>query len=223
MDIVYHQDYNKLDDRQLVELVLTGNEEALLFLIFVRYAPLLKKLCRKFYENLFFLEQLQVELLISLKNDDFHALRSFGWRSTFGHWLGIVAGNLFQRKMPELIGISKFTLSIGEDHENEQVCLPEPEHPHEHDMNMVLLLEAIQILEDKDQRFILLKEFDGYSPKEIAAMLESVRRKENRLKTRVVDGRTEEIIPNDKYIHMLKGRTKENLKEIIRKLKSELE
>ena len=125
--------------------------------------------------------------------------------------------------MPELIGISKFTLSIGEDHENEQVCLPEPEHPHEHDMNMVLLLEAIQILEDKDQRFILLKEFDGYSPKEIASMLESVRRKENRLKTRVVDGRTEEIIPNDKYIHMLKGRTKENLKEIIRKLKSELE
>lgn len=222
MHIEFLQDYNLLDDRQLVELILVGNEEALLYLIFVKYAPLLKKLCRKYYGDLFFFEELQVELLILLKTDNYHALRSFGWRSSFGTWLGKVAGNLFIKKIPELIGITKNPLSIGENKENGELSLPEPEHPHEHNMNMVLLVEAIQKLEDKDQRFIILREFEGYSPKEIAGQLERIRRKENRLKTRKVNGQIEEIIPSAEYIHMLKGRAKDNLKEIIRELKKEL-
>ena len=124
--------------------------------------------------------------------------------------------------MPELIGISKFTVSIGEDGEKGEFNPPEPEPPHEHDINMVLLIEAIQQLEDKDQRFILFKEFDGYEPKEIAQQLESYRRREKRLKTRKLEGNhIEEIIPSAEYVHMLKGRTKTNLLTIINKLKKE--
>lgn len=215
--------YKDLSDKELVDLTLQeGNEEAILYIIFDKYDPLLKKLCRRYYEDLFYYEQLQTELYILLKENDWHALRSFGWRSSFGTWLGTVAGNLFIKKMPELIGISKFTVSIGEDGEKGEFNPPDPEPPHEHDINMVLLIEAIQQLEDKDQRFILFKEFDGYEPKEIAQQLESYRRREKRLKTRTLEGnRIEEIIPSAEYVHMLKGRTKINLITIINKLKKE--
>jgi len=223
MHIAYHQQYEKLDDRQIVDLVLDGNEEAMLYLLFERYSPLLKKLCVRYYGDLYFLEQLQVELLILLKTKDWHALRNFGWRSSFGTWLGIVAGNLFIKKMPELIGISKFTVSIGEDDEKREVNPPELESPHEHDIRMVLLIEAIHQLEDKDQRFILLREFDGYKPKEIAKQLEDYRRFEGRLKTKKVNGETIDIIPSAEYVHMLKGRAKDEIRVIIKELKKEFE
>ena len=224
MQIAYHQQYKDLDDRQIIDLVLSdGNEEAMLFLIFERYLPLLKKLCTRYYGDLYYFEQLQVELLILLKANDWHPVRGFGWRSSFGTWLGTVAGNLFIKKMPELIGIDKFPVSIGENGEDGEVNIPEPEPPHENDMHMTLLIEAIQQLEDKDQRFILLREFDGYTPKEIARQLEAYRRKENRLKTRKVNGQIEEIIPTAEYVHMLKGRAKDNIREIISELKKEFE
>ena len=224
MQIAYHQQYKDLDDRQIIDLVLSdGNEEAMLFLIFERYLPLLKKLCTRYYGDLYYLEQLQVELLILLKANDWHPVRGFGWRSSFGTWLGTVAGNLFIKKMPELIGIDKFPVSIGENGEDGEVNIPEPEPPHENDMHMTLLIEAIQQLEDKDQRFILLQEFEGYTPKEIARQLEAYRRKENRLKTKKVNGQIEEIIPSAEYIHMLKGRAKDNIRVIISELKKEFE
>lgn len=223
MHIAYHQPYELLDDHQLVDMALSGNEEAMLFLIFERYSPLLKKLCNKYYGNLFYLEQLQVDLFIRLKENDWHRTRSFGWRSSFGSWLGIVAGNLFIKKMPELIGITKYPVSISEDGEEGEINLIEPEPPYENDMNMVLLIEAIQQLKDKDQRFILLREFDGYTPKEIARQLESYRREEKRLNTRLMNGQIEEIIPTSEYVYMLKGRAKISIRAIISELKKEFE
>lgn len=95
MEIDYHQSYKEYDDHNLINLVLSGNNEAMLFLLFDRYAPLLKKLCHRYYGDVFYLEQLQVNLLIHLKSNDWHALRNFGWRSSFGTWLGTVAGHLF--------------------------------------------------------------------------------------------------------------------------------
>lgn len=220
MPVAYPR-YEDLDDRSLVGLALDGNDEAILYLIYNKYDPLLKKLCRRYYDDLYFYEQLQTELYIHLKANNWHVLRSFGWKSLFGTWLGIVAGHLFQNKMPELIGIDKFTVSIGEDGEKGEINLPMPEPPHEYDMRMVMLIEAIQQLEDKDQKFIILREFDGYEPKEIAKLLEDYRRREKRLKTRTVNGYVEEIIPTAEYIHMLKGRAKGNICAIINELKKE--
>lgn len=221
MDLSYHQSYKEFDDKKLIDLTLSGNEEAMLFLLFERYSPLLKKLCRRYYGDLNFLEQLQVELFIHLKSNEWRYVRNFGWRSTFGGWLGIVAGNLFIKKMPELIGIEKYPVSIGNG--DEEIDIPEPLPTHENNINMTMLIEAIQRLEDKDQRFILLREFEGYTPKEIAVQLENYRRKENRIKTHIVDGHREEIIPTPEYIHMLKGRAKGNIRVIISELRKEYE
>lgn len=215
--------YKDLSDNELVDLILqTGNEEAMLFIIFDKYNPLLKKLCKRYYDTLFYYEELQTELFIYFKANDWHVLRSFGWKSSFGTWFGKVAGSLFIKKMPELIDLEKYKVSIGEDSGNGEVNIPEPMPSSGYDMNMVILIEAIHQLDDKDQRFILLREFDGYGPKEIAKQLEDYRRREGRLKNRKTkDGHTEEIIPTAEYIHMLKGRAKDNLRIVVNELKKE--
>ena len=62
-----------------------------------------------------------------------------------------------------------------------------------------------------------------YEPKEIAQQLENYRRREGRLKIRKLEGNyIEEIIPSAEYVHMLKGRTKANLRIIINGLKKDL-
>lgn len=63
--------YKNLSDEELVELILQkGNEEAMLYIIFEKYHLLLKKLCKRYYNDFFFYEQLQTELYILLKVDD---------------------------------------------------------------------------------------------------------------------------------------------------------
>lgn len=221
MSMKFSKNYKDFEDRELVRMTLEdGNQEALLFLIYNRYDPLLKKLCRKYYDTLYYYDQLQVELLIHLKSKDWHALRSFGWRSSFGPWFGEVAGHVFLKKMHELIGIDPYLVSIGENEDDGEVDVPAPSDDHEFDSRMVLLMEAIQQLDDPDQRFILQSEFDGYEPIEIAQLLETIRRKEGRIKTRVNEkGMIEEIIPNADYIYMLKSRAKANIRTIINNLK----
>ena len=76
-------------------------------------------------------------------------------------------------------------------------------------------------LQKPPKQICYMEEFDGYKPKEIALLLENYRRKENRLKTHVVNGQVEEIIPSAEYIHMLKGRAKDNIRVIISELKKE--
>lgn len=217
----FSTNYNDIEDKELVRMILEdGNQEAMLYIIYDRYLPLLKRLCRKYYDDLYYLEQLQTELFIHMKTNDWRTLRSFGWKSSFGTWLGMVAGHLFLKKMPELIGIDPYSISIGENGNDGEVNPPAPGDEHEFDDRMTLLCEAIQQLEDPDQRFILYREFEGYKPDEIAVQLTEHRRKEGRLKTRKTeDGQVVPIIPDAKYIHMLKGRAKTNIRTIINKIK----
>ncbi len=98
MEIAYHQSCQEYDDCKLIDRVLSGNDEAMLFLLFLCYCTLLKNLCRRYYGDLFYLEQIHVDLLLHLKSNDWHAIRNFGWKSVFGTWLGTVVGNLFIKK-----------------------------------------------------------------------------------------------------------------------------
>lgn len=217
----FSENYKNYDDRELVRMILeNGNQEAMLYLIYDRYSPLLKNLCRKYYDSLYFYDQLQVEVFIHMKSNDWKILRSFEWRSSFGTWFGMVAGRIFLKNMHELIGFDPYLVSIGENDDDGEVDVAAPSDDHEFDSRMVLLMEAIQQLDDPDQRFILYREFEGYEPIEIAQQLETLRRKEGRIKTRInKEGMIEEIIPNADYIYLLKSRAKADIRTIINKLK----
>ena len=92
-------------------------------------------------------------------------------------------------------------------------------------LDAVLLLEAISCLEDEDDRFILLKELEGYSPKELSQMLAEKWRKRGQIKIRKVpntsDGSVKEVIPTVGYIYTRKSRVLKEVSTIMNELKKE--
>lgn len=204
--------YAKMTDKELVDFVLSGREDAMAYLLYVRYAADLRYYAMRYYNTLYYIDDLTNELFIKLKgsNCDWLPLANFQWKSSFRTWLCTVTSNFFLEKMKYLIGKDSYDPSI--DKKDDKNEAPEAEN-----QNKVMLLEAISRLEEPDYRFILVKQLEGYKPFEIAALLERKRRAENRLPKR----NGIEVIPDAEYIHMIKGRALKKIKTIVEQIKKE--
>lgn len=203
-----------MTDREIVDLVIAGNEEAMLYLLYDRYMNDLKFYAWRYYDSLAYLEDLTNYLYIQFKGKkgDWQPLRSFQWRSKFRTWFCSVASHLFLEKREELIGLEGKDDSIivnGDDRP-----LPEPEPVNQ---KLVMLMEAINRLENDDYRFILIKELEGYNHKEIAEMMVAKRQKEN--KVTFYNGRI--VVPDARYVDMNKARALREVKAIVEQIKKD--
>lgn len=183
MELSFKDKYKKLSDKEIVDLIIAEpyNEEAAAYLIYDRYEPLCISICLKTLDGVSRLDELQSELFMLLKgkNRDWHALRSFGWRSTLGRWLSITAYNLSLELRRQLIENDGKNTSIDNGQTDDEdkphtIDIPvDEEKQQERRYNMIVLNEAIQMLENPDQRFVVKKRLQGYSSKEIANMLQA--------------------------------------------------
>ena len=214
--MISHKSYNDLTDKEIVDLIIAGNEEAMLYLIYDRYESDLKFYAWRYYGSLAYLEELINYLYIQLKGKkgDWQPLKSFQWRSRFRTWFCSVASHLFLEKRGELIGIGGNDDSIFVDGGN--CTLPEPEHEPVNE-KMVMIMEAINRLEQEDYRFILIKELEGYSHKEISEMLAAKRKAEHK----VTYYKGQIVIPDARYVDMNKARALKEIKTIIEQIKEE--
>ena len=171
-----HRSYKDMTDKDIVDLVIEGTEEAMLYLLYDRYEKDL--------------------------------------RSTFRTWLNSVISHLFSKKRIELIGLGGEEESI----EGNNVIYISSEHPMESsNQKLVILMEAINRLKNDDYRFILIKELEGYSHKEIAEMLIIKRKEEN--KRTFYKGK--EVVPDATYVDMNKARALKEVKAIVEQIKKE--
>ena len=221
--------YNKLADKQIVEkiLALPHNEEAAYFLLQVRYFDelngvyknVLKKINIQSIRGDSYIEDCIQELFIHLRSKDcsWHTLATFEWRSSFKTWLKKIAHNKFLEVLPKLIDKRGFVISIDtDDPERPNVQIPvEDEDSYERRQRKVLLLEAINQLNDADQRFVILKRLDGYNSNEIAILLLKRWQKHGIKK---YNKKNELVIPSAGYVDVLSQRAKKNLGEIIEKI-----
>lgn len=203
-----------MTDKEIVDLVIAGNEEAMLYLLYDRYVNDLKFYAWRYYDSLAYLEDLTNYLYIQFKGKkgDWQPLRSFQWRSKFRTWFCSVASHLFLEKREELIGLGGKVDSIivnGDDRP-----LPEPKPVNQ---KLVMLMEAINRLENDDYRFILIKELEGYNHKEIAEMMVAKRQKEN--KVTFYNGRI--VVPDARYVDMNKARALKEVKAIVEQIKKD--
>lgn len=183
MELSFKDKYKKLSDKEIVDLIIAEpyNEEAAMYLIYDRYEPLCISICLKTLDGVSRLDELQSELFMLLKgkNRDWHALRSFGWRSTLGRWLSITAYNLSLELRRQLIENDGKNTSIDNGQTDDEdkphtIDIPvDEEKQQERRYNMIVLNEAIQMLENPDQRFVVKKRLQGYSSKEVADMLQA--------------------------------------------------
>ena len=217
----YRLDYNAYSDKQIVEMILAEphNEEAAAFLIYNRYDPLLRSIFNSLTQDYKWFDDCVEELFIHLKgtNRDWHALATFEWRSTLGHWLTDVARNKFMAALRKLIDNGGRNVSVDNDNpEKPKVQLPDDGvETYERRQRKVLLMEAIGQLQDDDQRFVLLKRLKGYDSKEIALMLQMKWKRQGIVK---YNNRHEMVVPDADYVNVRMQRAKEKLNTILIKL-----
>ena len=214
--MILHKSYGDMSDKEIVDLIIAGNEEAMLYLLYDRYENDLKFYAWRYYDSLVYLEDLINYLYIQFKgkNGDWQPLKSFQWKCKFRTWFCSVASHLFLEKRDELIGLGGKDGSKGTDGGDKP--LPEPK-PEPENQKLVMLMEAINRLENDDYRFILIKELEGYNHKEIAEMMVAKRKKEN--KVTFYKGKI--VVPDAHYVDMNKARAIREVKAIVEQIKKD--
>lgn len=210
MELSFKHRFQHLCDKEIVDRILADpqDERAAIYLIYGRYEPLCISICQKTFGNTHFLDDLQCELYMLLKgaNRDWHALKSFGWKSTFGTWLRIVCYNLSLELRRQLIENDGNNTSLDngwkqEDCKSRTIDIPvDEEKEQERRYNMALLNEAIHSLENTDQRFVVIQRLKGYSSKEVAEQLKVYWAKSNTIR---LNHKKERVIPDSGYIDNL--------------------
>lgn len=208
--------YSELPDKEIVDLIIAGNEEAMLYLLYDRYENDLKFYAWRYYDSLAYLEDLINYLYIQFKGKkgDWQPLKSFQWKCKFRTWFCSVASHLFLEKRDELIGLGGKDGSKGTDGGDKPIPEPTPEPENQ---KLVMLMEAINRLENDDYRFILIKELEGYNHKEIAEMMVAKRKKEN--KVTFYKGKI--VVPDGHYVDMNKARALREVKAIVEQIKKD--
>ena len=216
MQMILHKSYRDMTDKEIVNLIIAGNEEAMLYLLYDRYENDLKFYVWRYYDSLAYLEDLINYLYIQFKGKkgDWQPLKSFQWKCKFRTWFCSVASHLFLEKRDELIGLGGKDGSKGTDGGDKP--LPEPK-PEPENQKLVMLMEAINRLENDDYRFILIKELEGYNHKEIAEMMVAKRKKEN--KVTFYKGKI--VVPDAHYVDMNKSRAIREVKAIVEQIKKD--
>lgn len=209
--------YENMADDEILNLVLAGNEEAALYLIYDRYAGDIRYKAYSIFNTLEYLDDLNQILYLHLKGNDlqWQTLKTFRNDCKFKTWfIGSVVTNLFLSKRKLMIGTEKFhNLIVETDCEKP---LPEP-MPLPCDDRMAIVLEAINRLKNDEYRLILIKELEGYNHTEIAAMIELKRKKENKVK--YYAGKP--ITPNAAYVDQAKAKALLEVKKIVEQIKNE--
>ena len=166
-------DYNDKSDDMLVSQInqcerISNN--TLMYLIYRRHVDFLRKIFEKYADGKGEFSDFMAELDIKLSCRNYHALQSYHSSSSFKTWLGSVARNLML-DMVKREGVPM--IDIDDIEVVDAVC--------DND-RMAKVMEALNNLSNDDSRYVIFKELEGYTPKEIADMLNEKMKSEQRLK-----------------------------------------
>lgn len=222
MESKFLEKYSNLSDKELVEKIIDvpHDDEAAAYLLQTRYAPLLRNIYQKVFndDHSLYGDCIQ-ELFIYLKGKDlnWNKFRTFEWKSTLGVWLDRIAFNRFRERKPYLIGKQVKSISIDDDSKpGNHLQLPDMgKQEYEKNHLHVILMEAIGMLKDPDQKFVVLKRLQGYNSKEIAILMQKRWEKHGIVK---FNNKKQIVVPDAAYVDVRMQRAKDNLEIILKKI-----
>lgn len=181
--------YTNMTDEAIVKEIIMGHHagDALFYLLFGRYADMLKLLFSKQSQTLMDFDDFMLELDIRLFKEDCRAIKCFDSdKASFKTYLSTIARNLLydlrEKELPAL-DVQSIAMELQEHSDMEDV---------------MWLIEEINHYPNKDSRYVLLKTIEGYRSKEIAVMLTSRKHEDGSLAA------TENLKPS--YIDTLRSR-----------------
>lgn len=223
MELHFHKKYKGFSDEEIFNRIIEPphDEEAAAYLIYNRYAPLLRSIYQKVFGNdTSWYGDCLNDLYLFLKGKDLEwkKLKTFAWKSKLSSWLFQTAYHRFLEIKPALTGNNKNYIYIDDnDTARSPLKLPNDSgQDYERRERRVILLEAVSMLEDPDQKFVILKRLQGYNSKEIAQLMLKRWEKHGIVK---YNNKKHIVVPDAAYVDVRMQRAKDNLEIIIKKLR----
>lgn len=161
------QKMNRLSDRQLVDLLLANDEEAVDYVFFHRCNGMFSRIIKDVFQSQVKKEELITDFYLYLSADDWHRLRQFEFRSELNTWLTVVAIRFFSQK--------KASMQTKTEDLDAPLIKKVSQIPDDFDlfdeMSRVELYEAIDKLPKPRERMALLGELAGKKAETIAEEL----------------------------------------------------
>ena len=222
MNFSFSHNYSGLCDEKIINLIVNipHDEKAAAYLIHQKYHPLLFSIYKRVFDNdLSWYEDCLSDFFIYLKGTDldWHKLVTYERKSTFGAWLSRTAYRRFLYIKPLLIGNGDVNVSIDNKPEGKRaIQIPDDSDFHNDNREMYnLMMEAIGLLKDPDQKFVILKRLQGYNSNEIAQLMQKRWEKHGIVK---YNNKNQKVVPTAAYVDVRMQRAKDNLEIILKKL-----
>ncbi len=158
---------DRLSDRQLVDLLLANDEDAIEYVFFHRCNDMFAHVINGIFHEQVKKEELVTDFYLYLRTDDWRRLRQFEFRSELNTWLTVVAIRFFNEKKTAL------QTGIGEDKVQtldavEQIA---DDYDPYNEITRVELYKAVDSLPKPRERMALLGELAGKRAEAIASEL----------------------------------------------------
>jgi len=201
--------YSLLSDKEIVDQILSGNEEAMMYLLFDRLAKDIRFFAYKIFGTLDFIDDLTTDLYLYLKgtNLDWELLKSFQFKSSLRTWMSSIISRFFIKKRKEMLATEVLESTI----DTAITIYLDDQTQITRDSRLAIVLEAINQMKNEEQRLILIKELEGYNHTEIAQMIAEKRKCEGVRKTY----KGHEVVIDARFVNIQKQHAVEQLKKIL--------
>lgn len=203
--------YSLLSDKEIVNQILSGNEEIVLYLLYDKYAQDIRYFAWKYFENFDMVDELITDLYLYLRGEklDWAKFRTFTYRSKMRTWMSSIISNFCKEKRKKMIDEANKAESIDI---KRYIAMGAKEAL---DPRIPIMLEAINKLKNEEYRLILIKDLEGYSHADIALMIAEKRKLEG--KQRMYNGKV--VVPDAYSVDRDKARAIIELRKIMQQIK----
>lgn len=174
MDVRLNQ-YDGLQDADIVARILNGDEWAAVYLLTVRCGPSLKYLSQFKYRSLRLdYDEAVNEVFLHLRHDAWKALRDFrganstGRSCSLAHYVLFIAARLFQRKLSRAMKETAWLLPL--DELEEQSALPN-DQAERHRLAEEVVGAIMSLENPADRQALLLYRIQGKDVHEVARLM----------------------------------------------------
>jgi RNA polymerase sigma factor (sigma-70 family) len=157
--------FDSLSDKELVELLLANDQEAIEYVFFHRCNGMFAHIVYSVFQSLVTKEELITDFYFYLSENDWNRLRKFEFKASLNTWLTVIAIRFFKKmriSQTKLVAIDPQL--IVETRKNET-----DDYDIINEMSRLELYKAIDQLSKPRERYALLADLTGKRAEDIAA------------------------------------------------------